>query len=101
MKSTDLKTNKEINVALAFHSSEEAIRTFIADDERQNVMDLAEKRIADLKANPVKQGQTDEITKTAHDFKEPTTHKSSVITIRNGKAVNVFFDEKGREVAAK
>jgi hypothetical protein len=90
------------------------ILAYVAIDNRPDVVDAAKLRCAELDSDfafpeePMKQGQVETITRASAapvpapqpDVKMITKEaaKSSVITIRDGKAVTVHFDEKGKEI---
>ena len=99
---------KDINAM----ESVEAVKAYIAGDDRQDVLDAAQVQIdfilkaSETTEETMKQGQVETITSSTDQTPEPLPDvkmitkeaKASVITIRDGKAVTVRFDEKGKEI---
>lgn len=50
----------------------------------------------------LKQGEVESMTEEVQEFKTaPVIHKTSTITMRNGKPTQVFFGENGKEVGSE
>jgi hypothetical protein len=113
--STNYKKIEYVDRMLKALGTHEAVSAFIEGDDREDVIEIANMRLAELeggdktpgavssavaapKAAQMKQGETQKITKKEEAFKQsPDVHKS-IITWRGGKVVTDHYDEKGHRI---